>query len=93
MNDRYRPGRSGQVARLHAVLRITDRLLVSPFGHAHALQANRETRRIHGDYALTGEDILSSARFDDSMGINAWPMEMHEDGAIRWGFPRDAQRA
>jgi hypothetical protein len=53
----------------------------------------RETRRILGDYALTGEDILSSARFDDVVGINAWPMEMHVDGAISWGFPRDEQRA
>ncbi|MBA3595395.1 MAG: FAD-dependent oxidoreductase [Polaromonas sp.] len=53
----------------------------------------RETRRVCGDYALTGEDILSSARFDDVIGINAWPMEMHVDGAISWGFPRDEQRA
>ncbi|MDO9357729.1 MAG: FAD-dependent oxidoreductase [Polaromonas sp.] len=53
----------------------------------------RETRRIGGLYALTGEDILSSARFDDSIGINAWPMEMHVDGAISWGFPRDDKRA
>lgn len=53
----------------------------------------RETRRILGDYALSGEDILSSARFEDAIGINAWPMEMHVDGAISWGFPRDEQRA
>ncbi|MDP3355617.1 MAG: FAD-dependent oxidoreductase [Polaromonas sp.] len=53
----------------------------------------RETRRITGAYALSGEDILSSARFDDVIGINAWPMEMHVDGNISWGFPRDEQRA
>jgi hypothetical protein len=53
----------------------------------------RETRRISGVYSLTGEDILSSARFDDVIGINAWPMEMHVDGEISWGFPRDAARA
>ncbi len=52
----------------------------------------RETRRIQGMYALTGEDILASARFDDSIGINAWPMELHRDGRIDWGFPRDEQR-
>ncbi|MDM0075001.1 FAD-dependent oxidoreductase [Variovorax sp. J2P1-59] len=52
----------------------------------------RETRRIEGLYALTGEDILSSARFDDSIGINAWPMEMHAAGKIEWAFPRDDQR-
>lgn len=53
----------------------------------------RETRRISGAYSLSGEDILSSARFDDVIGINAWPMEMHLDGAISWGFPRDETRA
>jgi hypothetical protein len=53
----------------------------------------RETRRISGAYSLSGEDILSSARFDDVIGINAWPMEMHVDGAISWGFPRDENRA
>jgi hypothetical protein len=52
----------------------------------------RETRRIDGIYALTGEDILSSARFEDSIGINAWPMEMHAAGKIEWAFPRDERR-
>lgn len=52
----------------------------------------RETRRIEGLYALSGEDILSSARFGDSIGINAWPMEMHAAGKIEWAFPRDQQR-
>ncbi|WP_077003032.1 FAD-dependent oxidoreductase [Variovorax sp. KK3] len=52
----------------------------------------RETRRIEGLYALDGEDILSSARFDDSIGINAWPMEMHAAGKIEWAFPRDDAR-
>jgi len=52
----------------------------------------RETRRIEGLYALTGEDILSSARCDDSIGINAWPMEMHAAGKIEWAFPRDGNR-
>jgi hypothetical protein len=53
----------------------------------------RETRRIEGLYPLSGEDILGSARFDDSIGINAWPMELHQDGRIDWGFPRDANRS
>jgi len=52
----------------------------------------RETRRIEGLYALAGEDILSSARFDDSIGLNAWPMEMHAAGKIEWAFPRDERR-
>lgn len=53
----------------------------------------RETRRIEGLYALSGEDILGSARFDDSIGINAWPMEQHQDGRIDWAFPRDPDRS
>jgi hypothetical protein len=53
----------------------------------------RETRRIEGLYALTDEDILGSARFADSIGINAWPMELHQDGRIDWQFPRDERRA
>lgn len=52
----------------------------------------RETRRIQGLYALTGDDILNSARFDDAIGINAWPMELHRSGGISWGFPSDPGR-
>lgn len=49
----------------------------------------RETRRIQGQYVLTGEDILASSRFDDAIGINAWPMELHSAGKIEWQFPRN----
>lgn len=49
----------------------------------------RETRRIQGQYVLTGEDILASSRFDDVIGINAWPMELHSAGRIDWQFPRN----
>ena len=51
----------------------------------------RETRRIQGQYALTGEDILASSRFDDAIGINAWPMELHSAGRIDWQFPRNLE--
>ncbi len=53
----------------------------------------RETRRIQGQYSLGGEDILSSARFEDAIGINAWPMEQHCDGRIDWKFPRNVDAA
>lgn len=53
----------------------------------------RETRRIQGLYALSGEDILSSARFDDAIGVNAWPMELHAEGRIDWQFPRNIDAA
>ncbi len=52
----------------------------------------RESRRIQGLYRLTGADILTSARFDDRIGVNAWPMELHNAGRIDWHFPTDTQR-
>ena len=51
----------------------------------------RESRRILGQYVLTGEDILSASRFDDAIGINAWPMELHTAGKIEWHFPRNLE--
>lgn len=53
----------------------------------------RETRRIVGQVRLTGEDVLGGARFDDSIGLNAWPVEMHLAGRIDWAFPRDPDNA
>ncbi len=40
----------------------------------------RETRRIVGEYTLTKEDILSSAKFEDAIACNAWPLEIHSKG-------------
>ena len=53
----------------------------------------RETRRIFGAYRLTGEDVLGGAKFEDVIGLNAWPVEMHLAGRIEWAFPRDADNA
>ncbi|MBK7514275.1 MAG: FAD-dependent oxidoreductase [Betaproteobacteria bacterium] len=53
----------------------------------------RETRRIFGEYRLTGEDVLGGAKFEDVIGLNAWPVEMHLAGRIEWAFPRDADNA
>ncbi len=53
----------------------------------------RETRRVHGAYRLTGEDVLGGARFSDSIGLNAWPVENHLAGRIEWAFARDADNA
>jgi len=38
----------------------------------------RETRRITGEYVLTGEDVLAARRFDDGICNAAWPIELHE---------------
>jgi hypothetical protein len=47
----------------------------------------RETRRITGAYALTGEDVLTCASFDDTIGVNGWPLEQHVAGDVVWGWP------
>jgi glycine/D-amino acid oxidase-like deaminating enzyme len=49
----------------------------------------RETRRVQGVYQLSGDDVLCGARFDDSIGLNAWPIERHTQGRVTWAFPRD----
>ena len=38
----------------------------------------RESRRWIGDYVLTGEDLLTGARFDDEIALATWPMEFRE---------------
>ncbi|MDE1928882.1 MAG: FAD-dependent oxidoreductase, partial [Burkholderiales bacterium] len=53
----------------------------------------RESRRVVGEYRLSGEDVLAGARFADAIGLNAWPLEIHLPGRIEWGFPRDADNA
>jgi len=52
----------------------------------------RETRRIGGLYSLSGEDIVGCADFDDTVGVNAGPMELHVAGKIEWGFFPDGGR-
>ncbi len=47
----------------------------------------RETRRVLGTYQLSGEDVLACASFDDSIGVNGWPMEVHASGDVIFKFP------
>lgn len=47
----------------------------------------RETRRITGRYSLTREDVLTCASFDDSIGVNGWPIEAHVAGDVMWEWP------
>jgi hypothetical protein len=46
----------------------------------------RETRRIVGGYQLTESDVIGCASFDDTIGVNGWPLELHEAGNVifRW---------
>jgi hypothetical protein len=66
---------------------------VPGFGACHLIEIApqvgiRESRRIHGRYRLTGEDVTDGARFEDAIGVNAWPMELHVDGRVEWQFAR-----
>jgi ribulose 1,5-bisphosphate synthetase/thiazole synthase len=47
----------------------------------------RETRRVVGGYMLSGTDVLGCASFDDSIGVNGWPMESHVAGDVVFTFP------
>lgn len=47
----------------------------------------RETRRVVGGYRLSGEDVLGCASFEDSIGVNGWPMESHVAGDVIFKFP------
>jgi hypothetical protein len=40
----------------------------------------RETRRVIGDYVLTGDDVTRGATFDDAVARGAWPREYHVQG-------------
>lgn len=47
----------------------------------------RESRRIHGDYRLTREDVLSAAKFDDVIGLCGAPIEDHHAGSdTKWKY-------
>jgi hypothetical protein len=48
---------------------------------------------VQGAYRLRGDDVLNGARFDDSIGLNAWPIERHALGRVEWAFARDANNA
>lgn len=50
----------------------------------------RETRRIDGVYALTGDDVLGARVFADGVCRAAWPIELHvEDGRTEWRYLED----
>jgi len=52
----------------------------------------RETRRISGEYQLTQDDILGCRDFDDSIGVNGWPVEAHVKGDVKFVFTAPGTR-
>ncbi|HEX3097552.1 MAG TPA: FAD-dependent oxidoreductase [Usitatibacter sp.] len=73
------------------------RAKVPGFENAYALDIApqvgiRETRRLVGEYMLTAEDVLRCADFDDSIGVNGWPIENHVAGDVKWEWPEPGSR-
>ena len=52
----------------------------------------RETRRVIGAYVLTEQDVLGCADFDDIIGVNGWPLEVHASGDIHFEFAPKGSR-
>jgi hypothetical protein len=48
----------------------------------------RETRRMRGLYQLTERDVLDCASFDDTIGVNGWPLELHLKGDVQFRWPK-----
>jgi hypothetical protein len=48
----------------------------------------RETRRVGGRYELTEADVLECASFDDTIGVNGWPLELHLKGDVEFRWPK-----
>lgn len=47
----------------------------------------RETRRVHGEYRLTRDDVLQARQFDDQIGLCGAPIEDHHPGAdTKWHY-------
>lgn len=49
-----------------------------------SMLGQRETRRIQGDFILTGEDILNKTRFDDVIFMAGSSMDMHGGRAVNY---------
>lgn len=50
----------------------------------------RESRRVRGRYALSGDDVLGGRKFPDGICRAAWPVELHvADGRTDWRFLDD----
>jgi hypothetical protein len=48
----------------------------------------RETRRVVGEYRLSEADILECASFEDTIGVNGWPVEAHAADRVIIKFPK-----
>jgi hypothetical protein len=68
-----------QMRQIEAFLRTR----VPGFEHAYNAQSGvsvgvRETRRICGEYVLTGQDVLRARAFDDAIARGSYPIDIHD---------------
>ena len=47
----------------------------------------RETYRSVGAYQLSERDILDCVDFEDTIGVQGWPVEAHVEGTVEFRFP------
>lgn len=52
----------------------------------------RETRRLVGEAVLTQDHVLQCADFEDSIGVNGWPLEIHVAGNVKWVWQDEGTR-
>ena len=53
----------------------------------HAVAGTRESRRVVGDYILTENDVEQKVRFEDSVAMGGWPMDVHDPEGIYGKLP------
>ena len=54
----------------------------------------RETRRVHGDYRISREDVIGARQFDDQIGLCGAPIEDHHgegDTGTTWVYLPDGE--
>ncbi len=91
MRDHSATASSKDAGRSSSYLRFL-REKVPGFANAYALDIApqlgiRETRRLVGEYMMTADDVLQCASFDDTVGVNGWPLEKHVAGGVQWVWP------
>ncbi len=52
----------------------------------------RESRRILGDYLLTGDDVVSARRFDDGIACGIWGIDVHDPAGVHTGISRNLEK-
>ena len=86
---------AGRRQALEYVRFLVDRVPGYERAHLIALGTQigvRETRRVHGDYRLTRDDVLAARSFDDAIGLCGAPIEDHHGGAdTAWTYLPEGQ--